>query len=101
MSRVTREEIEHIAALARLALAPEEIDRVTEDLDQVLEYVATLDGLDTEGIAPTAHAIPLATPLRDDVAATPLDPEAAVANAPGRAGTAFTVPKVIAGEEEG
>ena len=59
-----------------------------------------LAALDTEGVPPTAHVIPLATPLREDSAVLPLDPEIAVANAPCAAGSAFVVPRVIEGEEE-
>ena len=51
------------------------------------------------GIEPTAHAIPLATPLRPDQAVAGMDPELAIANAPSRTGTAFSVPKVLEGEE--
>jgi aspartyl-tRNA(Asn)/glutamyl-tRNA(Gln) amidotransferase subunit C len=60
-----------------------------------------LDRVDTEGIEPTAHVIPLATPERDDVPEPAMDPETAVANAPEASGSAFVVPKVISGEEEG
>ena len=57
-----------MAALARLRLSEDETDRMAHDLDQILDYVATLEDLDTQGIEPTAHAIPLATPLRPDKA---------------------------------
>jgi len=99
MSRITREEVERVAALARLELGPDEAERMTSQLGSILDYVALLSELDTRDIAPTAHAVPLRTPLRDDVPATPLDPEDAVRNAPAREGTAFLVPKVIEGEE--
>mgnify|MGYP001817804856 CR=1 FL=1 len=93
--------MERIAALARLSLDEGELLRVSEELAGILRYVETLERVDTEGVEPTAHVIPLATPLREDVPAAPLDPELAVANAPESAGTAFVVPKVIEGEEEG
>jgi aspartyl-tRNA(Asn)/glutamyl-tRNA(Gln) amidotransferase subunit C len=88
-----------MAVLARLALTEDEILSMTSDLEQILGYVASLEGLDTEGVPPTAHGFELATPLRADVPETPIDPELAVANAPARQGTAFLVPKVL--EEEG
>lgn len=84
-----------MAQLARLALTPEERESVAGHLDRILDYVDALQQLDTEGVEPTFHAIPVPTPLREDVAAEPLDPELAVSNAPERAGTAFVVPKVI------
>ena len=71
------------------------------DLARILEYAETLAEVDTAGIEPTAHAIPLATPLREDRAVPPMDPAVAVENAPEHEGSAFRVPKVIAGEEEG
>jgi len=99
MSRVEPTDLAHVAALARLALSEAEIASMTRDLEQMLEYVATLARLDTEGVAPTAHGFERATPLRSDEPVAPLDPELAVANAPEREGTAFLVPKVL--EEEG
>lgn len=101
MSRITRNEVHRVAKLARLALSDAEADRMTDDLDHILEYAETLQGLDTEGIEPTAHAIPLATPMRQDRAGTRIDPALAVANASEAVETAFVVPKVIEGEEEG
>jgi len=101
MPRITRAEVHHIARLARLSLSDAEADRMTTDLDHILEYAETLQGLDTEGIEPTAHAIPLETPMRPDRADPGIDPALAVGNAPEVVGTAFVVPKVIEGEEEG
>ena len=101
MSRISREEVERVAALARLALGDAELAAMQRDLGAVLDYAESLAGVDTEGVEPTAHVIPLATPLRDDVPEPPLDPELAVAGAPDRSGSAFRVPVVVAGEEEG
>ncbi|MFP6639842.1 MAG: Asp-tRNA(Asn)/Glu-tRNA(Gln) amidotransferase subunit GatC [Myxococcota bacterium] len=95
MSRISREDVERTAALARLLLAEDEMDAMTRDLDRILEQADQLQELDTAGIEPTAHAIPLTTPLRPDRAVPGIDPERAVANAPAREGTAFVVPKVI------
>jgi aspartyl-tRNA(Asn)/glutamyl-tRNA(Gln) amidotransferase subunit C len=95
MARITPEEVQYIAGLARVSLSEEEIQHMARDMDQILDYVATLEELDTCGIEPTAHAIPLETPLRKDEAVPGLDPELAVGGAPQRAGTAFAVPKVI------
>lgn len=99
MSRISRQEVDQIAELARLSLSDEEAAAMERDLERILDYVADLQSLDTEGVVPTAHATLLATPLRKDEAAPPMDPERAVANAPESAGTAFVVPKVI--DEEG
>ncbi len=101
MSRISREEVEQIAVLARLSLSEEEAEQMTRDLDQILSYVAALSELDTSGIETTARAIPLPTPMREDRALPAIDPELALSNAPERDGTAFVVPKVIASDEEG
>lgn len=68
-------------------------------LEAVLEYVETLNEVDTEGVEATSHVIPLPTPFRPDRAAECLDPESAVANAPSREGFAFVVPKVLEEDE--
>jgi aspartyl-tRNA(Asn)/glutamyl-tRNA(Gln) amidotransferase subunit C len=99
MSRIGHSEVAQVASLARLALSPDEIDGMTRDLEQILAHVASLDGLDTDGVPPTLHGFDLPTPLRPDRPAPAMDPELAVLNAPARQGTAFLVPKVI--EEEG
>jgi len=99
MSRISREQVTRVAALAKLKLTDDETDQMASDLDQILEYVASLEELDTTGIEPTAHAIPLATPLRPDRAVPGIDPALAVANAPQSEGFAFVVPKVIDAED--
>ena len=101
VARITRDEVAKVAALARLSLDDEAAERMASELDQILEYVQTLSQVDTTDVEPTAHAIPLPTPLREDRASPPLDPELAVANAPEHEGSAFVVPKVIEGDEEG
>jgi aspartyl-tRNA(Asn)/glutamyl-tRNA(Gln) amidotransferase subunit C len=98
MSRIGHTEVAHVAALARLALSPDEIEAMTRDLEQILAHVASLDALDTRDVPPTLHGFDLPTPLRPDRPAPAMDPELAVLNAPARQGTAFLVPKVL--EEE-
>ena len=99
MTRIERAEVERIAELARLELSDAEAVRMTADIQAILGYVAALDALDTRGVEPTTHAVPLATPLRDDRAAAALDPDRALANAPAREGFAFVVPKVLDEDE--
>lgn len=101
MSRISREEVERVVGLARLSLDEADLAGMQRDLDAILGYAEALSAVDTEGVEPTAHVIPLATPLRDDEPEPPLDPAVAVANAPEASGSAFAVPVVIAGEEEG
>jgi aspartyl-tRNA(Asn)/glutamyl-tRNA(Gln) amidotransferase subunit C len=99
MSRISRGEVERIAELARLSLSDDEAVRMTADLDAMLDYVESLAALDTHGVEPTAHVLPLAAPLRPDRAEPGLPPDAAVANAPRAIRTTFAVPKVIEGGE--
>lgn len=99
MSRIGPKDVAKVAKLARLALSEEEIEAMAADLQQILGHVRSLDALDTEGVEPTAHGFELATPLRPDRPAEPLDPELAVLNAPARQGTAFLVPKMLEGED--
>lgn len=101
MVHISREEVERIAALARLSLTDDEAGQAVADLEEILSYVDLLDQIQTAGVDPTRHVIPLATPLREDTATERIDPERAVSNAPLAEGTAFVVPRVIEGEEEG
>ena len=96
-----RDEVERVAALARLRLSEEEAEEIAQHLDAFLDHVTALERLDTSGVEPTYHVIPLSTPLRSDSVTECLDPEVALANAPERQGTAFVVPKVIASDEVG
>ena len=101
MSRISTETVEYIAGLARLSLDADDIEKMVADMDRMLDYVETLSGLDTRDIAPTAHAIALDTPVREDEPRSDMDLELALSNAPERVGTAFSVPKVLDGDENG
>ena len=92
-----------MARLARLRLSDAQAEALTRQLEAVLGYVAMLDEPDTAGVAPTAHVLPAAaaTPLRADAPGAALTPEQALANAPAARGSAFTVPGVLASEDEG
>ena len=93
--KISREEVRHVARLARLDLKEEVVDTMAGQLAGILEYMDTLNRVDTEGIAPTAHAVSLTTPLRTDERRPHLDHEAALANAPEKDDESFIVPKVI------
>lgn len=93
--KITREEVEHVAVLARLELNDEEAERITAQLDDILTYVAKLDELDTGGIAATTHTQDIANALREDEVSASLDREKALANAPRDNGESFVVPRVI------
>lgn len=95
---ISRDEVAHIARLARLALAPAEIDSLTRDLDEILAYVQKLDALGIEGTGRTEDALPGAadvTPLREDRLLGSLPVEAALGPSRDHDGTHFRVPPVI------
>jgi aspartyl-tRNA(Asn)/glutamyl-tRNA(Gln) amidotransferase subunit C len=93
--KITREQVEQVAVLARLELAPAEIDTFTGQMDAILAYVDKLNELDTSGIVPTAHAVPMENSFRPDEVTPAIGLENALANAPGRVEDFFRVPKVI------
>jgi len=92
---ITRDDVRHIALLARLPLSPDEEAAFTEQLDHILEHFQRLDKLDIGAVEPTAHVAPMATPFRDDVVVNEPNPDAWLANSPSRDGRFFKVPKII------
>ena len=95
MARITKEDAARIAALAKLEMSGDELDRAARDLASILEYFEALDAVETEGIASPASVA--AAPLRDDEPRPSLDPGDAFANAPDadRAAGVFRVPRVL------
>ncbi len=93
--KITREEVEHVARLARLELTPEEAERMTGQLDTILNYVAKLDEVDTTGVGETTHSQRVTNAFREDEVRPSLAREKALANAPADNGEAFVVPKII------
>lgn len=92
---ITREEVLHVARLARLALSEDEVDRLKDQIGGILGYIRQLDALDTRDIVPTSHAVEMGTPFRDDTVRPFGDKEALLANAPDREGDFFRVPRII------
>jgi aspartyl-tRNA(Asn)/glutamyl-tRNA(Gln) amidotransferase subunit C len=95
---ISREDVEHVAALARLGLTDDEIDRMQGQLNRILEAVNALQEVDTSSVGPTATVIQLENVMRDDVARQSTDRETILANAPLREGPMLRVPVVL---EEG
>jgi aspartyl-tRNA(Asn)/glutamyl-tRNA(Gln) amidotransferase subunit C len=93
--KITREEVENVARLARLELAGEEVDKMTSQLDTILSYVAKLDELETTGVAVTTHTQSVTNAFRDDEVRESLPRKKALANGPQQNGEAFIVPKII------
>ena len=94
-AKITGEEIEHIAMLARLRLAGEEKELFRSQLSSILGYMEKLDELDTKDIEPTSHVLSLNNVMREDAAAPSLPREDALLNAPSHTEKFYRVPKII------
>jgi len=92
---LTREEVEHVALLGRLELTGEEKERFTEQLNAILDYFEQLRAIDTEGVPPTSHAVPLQNVFREDEVKESLTVEDALGNAPSRLAETFRVPRIV------
>jgi aspartyl-tRNA(Asn)/glutamyl-tRNA(Gln) amidotransferase subunit C len=95
---LTRDEVAHLARLARIALSDTELDHLAPQLDQILAAVAQVQEVAAEGIPPTSHATGLTNVFRDDVPTACLTPEAALDQAPAVENQRFKVPRIL-GEE--
>jgi aspartyl-tRNA(Asn)/glutamyl-tRNA(Gln) amidotransferase subunit C len=93
--RLTRADVEHVARLARLALTDEEIEGLTTELGAILEYAAQVSALDTKGVPPTAHPLPLANVFRRDDIRPGLSREEVLAEAPAAEDGRFRVPRIL------
>jgi aspartyl-tRNA(Asn)/glutamyl-tRNA(Gln) amidotransferase subunit C len=94
---VTREDVEAIALLARLHLEPAEVDRMQHDLAAILDHFAALAGVDTAGVEPMTHAVPVELALRADEPAPSLPVGDVTRGAPAVRDDMFVVPAVIPG----
>jgi aspartyl-tRNA(Asn)/glutamyl-tRNA(Gln) amidotransferase subunit C len=89
---ISREEVLHVARLARLALSDEEVERLTSELGAILDAVSKVAELDLADVPPTSHPLDLLNALADDEPHESLPLEAVFANAPAREGDLFQVP---------
>ena len=95
MALISRDDVAHVARLARLDVTDEELDLFAGQLAAVLEHAADLATLDTAGVTPTAHPFPLVNVLREDVAARSLDRDEVLAMAPAVEDGRFRVPRIL------
>lgn len=93
--KISETEVLRVAELARLELTEAEKTRMTEQMNQILNYMETLNELETEGIEPMTHAIQLQNVFRPDEVKESLERELGLSNAPQSDGVNFIVPKVI------
>ena len=98
MAGLTRSDVEHVAFLARLALTPDELDRLEGQLNHILDQYAKLSEIDTSAIPPTAQTIELENILREDVAGPSLPVEQVLRNAIATQGDFIVVPPILGGD---
>ena len=92
---ISREDVSHVAKLAKLRLEEPEIERMMVDLGKILDYVALLSELDTDDVPPTAHVAVSRAPLREDEVHRVLSTEATLSEAPRQAQDGFAVPAFL------
>jgi len=94
-TKITLEQVRHVARLARLRLSTDEEQLLRADMDEMLAYVDKLNELNTQEVAPTAQVGEAGTPMRDDEVTNQPAADAMLANAPSRERNYFKVPKII------
>jgi aspartyl-tRNA(Asn)/glutamyl-tRNA(Gln) amidotransferase subunit C len=94
-TKISLEQVDHVARLARLELSAADKERMRSELDGILSYIDKLRALDTRDVEPTSHAVPVTNVMRDDVERPSLPQEDMLANAPDRHRDMFRVPKII------
>lgn len=92
---ISKEQLEHVAKLAKLNLTEEEKRRFPKDLGNMIEFVNKLNSVDTEGVQPTAHVIPINNVFREDEDRPSFDRELILKNAPSKKDGCISVPKVV------
>ena len=93
--KISMQEVEHVAKLARLELSAQEMERLVDQLSNILTYVEKLNELDTKGVEPTSHVLDIRNVMRADAASPSLSQERALSNAPEKAAGHYKVPKII------
>lgn len=94
-ARISRADVAHVARLARLELTDDELEQFTEQLAAVLEHAHDVEALDTSGVEPTAHPLPLRNVLREDRVVPSLDCHEVLAQAPESEAERFKVPRIL------
>jgi aspartyl-tRNA(Asn)/glutamyl-tRNA(Gln) amidotransferase subunit C len=95
MSRISKDEVKHVAHLARLAITEEEVEKFTKHLDSIIMFAEQLNELDTESVEPTSHVLNIKNVLREDKASQGLPREEVLKNAPEHKDGQFKVPSIL------
>ena len=93
--RISRDDVAHVAHLARLDVTDDELETFTEQLAASLDHAEDVASLDTAGVPPTAHPLPLSNVLRDDVVRPSLDRDEVLSQAPDAVDGLFRVPRIL------
>jgi len=92
---IDKETVKEVAHLARIELQPEELEKLSRQLHDILGFIDKLSVLDVEQVAPASHILPISNVLREDKPHICLTPDKALENAPSKNGNFFSVPKII------
>ena len=92
---IDQAQVKKVARLSRLDLTQEEVQEFTGQLSSILDYMAKMEELNTDGVEPLAHCLPISNILRDDRVRQSLGTEKTLANAPQQDGDFFKVPKIL------
>ncbi|MDP2938102.1 MAG: Asp-tRNA(Asn)/Glu-tRNA(Gln) amidotransferase subunit GatC [Candidatus Omnitrophota bacterium] len=92
---ITKDTVKYVAHLARIDLKPKELEKLSQQLQEILGFIDKLKRVDIKEIAPTSHILPINNVLRDDKPGESLSSDKALENVPQRQGKFFSVPKVI------
>ena len=93
--KITQETVQYVAALAKLTVSEEEKQKVATELDHILDYIETMNGLDTEGVEPMSHVFPVKNVFREDIVTNQDNCEELIKNAPKKKNGCFVVPKTV------
>jgi aspartyl-tRNA(Asn)/glutamyl-tRNA(Gln) amidotransferase subunit C len=96
---ITREQVAHLADLARIDLSDAELDHLAPQLSVILDSIASLQGVAGEDVPPTSHPVPLTNVFREDVVVPGLTPEEALSGAPESDQQRFSVPRILGDEQ--
>ena len=92
---IDKETVKHVAHLARIELQPNELEKISGQLHDILGFIDKISKLDIENVAPASHILPISNVLREDIAHISLPVEKALENAPSKKGNFFSVPRII------
>ena len=94
MERISKDDVRHVAKLAELEFNEKDVEKITTQLDRILDHVAKISKVDTEGVPPTSHVLDIKNVFREDEAKQSVTQEAALKNAPDEENQGFKVPKI-------